>query len=189
MLYINEKKASRMQNVLHAIYNECKIIKMTIIQYKKYTDLNDKDSTYISNKYVKLFSVMLDSMRYRIIIGMGNLFDGNKKSLSIKKMLSISQQVGNNEINNIIKKIEQELTNYDSLFSNINNLRDKMYAHIDIKYSLEEGDIFDIDFELLNSLFDESLELLNYIMDQCVNISEKYDGDILCLRINRMYDK
>lgn len=189
MLYINGKKVDRMQNLLHAMYFECKNIKKAIIQYKKYTDLNDRDSIYLLDNYNDLYSVMIDSMQYRIVIGMGNVFDRDKKSLSFKKVLDVAQQEGISKLNSLIEEIKYNLDNYDDLKKNINDLRDKMYGHIEIGYSLENSDIFDKDFEFLNLLFQDSLEFLKYVMNSCVKISEKLNGDLLNLKINNMYEK
>ena len=188
MLYINGKKASRLQNILFTIYFESKNIRETIIQYNKCCDIENEELFIKFDKYPKLFSTILDSMRYRIIIGMGNLFDKDKKSASIKKLLNICENEGISDLNKVVKKMKKELGQYAELEENIKILRDKIYGHIDVSYALEEEEIFDIDFEKLNKQFKESLKLLNYIMNECANLSIAYDNDKMCLSISRQYD-
>lgn len=55
------------------------------------------------------------------------------------------------KLNKEVKKIRNELSNYKDTIENINTLRDKMYGHIEIKYSLEMEDIYDKNFEFLNT--------------------------------------
>ena len=181
MLYINGKKASKLLNILHAIYHIAKDIKRTIIIYNKCAYCN---SNYIDNlleNYNELVSPMIDSMRYRIIVGMGNLFDNSKNSLSINKMLNLSEQEGKVELNKVVKKYRKEFDKFNDLIKNIKLLRDKMYAHIEISYSLESEEIFDIDFDFLNELLHNSLSLLNLIIEMCVEISINYDNNSLFL--------
>lgn len=189
MLYINGKKASRLQNSLHALYNECKQIKKTIIEYNKLIAYDNPSTNEIMEKYPLLFSTTLDCMRYRIIIGMGHMFDNNRNSLSIEKIMNMFEQVGNKELNKIKKDFNKKYLEFAELQKNIKELRDKMYAHIDIKSSLEYGDVFDIDFEFLNKQIIKSKELIDYVMETCVKISKEYDNDVLHLAINWKYDK
>ena len=107
MLYINGKKASRLQNILFTIYFESKNIRETIVQYNKCCDIENEELFIKFDKYPKLFSTILDSMRYRIVIGMGNLFDKDKKSASIKKLLNICENEGISDLNKVVKKNEK----------------------------------------------------------------------------------
>ena len=187
MLYTNDKKANRLQNCLHAFYHECKRVNETINQYElllTYEDLNK-----IMDKYPKLFFATLESMRYRIIIGIGNMIDNDKKSLSINKVLNLAEQEGIEKVNRIIKKFRKQLLNYDEVINNIKLLRDRMYAHIDIEYSLEEEEIFDQDFEFLDEQINNAKKLIKYMMETCVEISKEYDADSIHLGINWLYDK
>lgn len=189
MLYINGKKADRVQNVIYTIYHECRILKETIVEYNRCIDLKSDYMNKLIDEYPNLFSISLDSMRYRIIIGLGVLFDENKKSLSINKMINLCEQVGKKELNQEIKKIKSDLQKFDDLNKNIKILRDKMYAHIEIEYSLEEEDVFDLDFEFLNQQIELSVKLLDYIMNVCEILSIKYDNDLLKLRIINIFKK
>ena len=189
MLYINGKNADRLQNSLHALYHECKQIKETIIEYNMLIAYDNSTTNEIMEKYPLLFSTALDCMRYRIIIGMGHMFDNDKNSLSIEKIMNIFEQVGNKKLNKIKKDFNKKYLEFDELKSNIKELRDKMYAHIEIKSSLEDRDIFDIDFEFLNKQIMKSKELIDYVMEICVKISTEYDNDKLHLAINWKYDK
>lgn len=188
MLYINGKRASRLQNILFTIYFESKNIRETIIQYNKCCDIGNEELFNIFDEYPKLFSTILDSMRYRIVIGMGNLFDKNKACASIIKLLNICENEGISDLNKIVKEIKKELGKYAELEENIKILRDKMYGHIEVAYALEEEEIFDIDFEKLNKQFKVSLKLLNYIMSECANLSIVYDNDTMGLRVSRQFD-
>ena len=187
MLYTNGKKVNRLQNCLHAFYHECKRVNETINQYELL--FTDEDLDKIMDKYPKLFFSTVESMRYRIIIGMGNMIDNDKKSLSITKVLNLAEQEGIEKVNMIIKEARKELSNYSEVINNIKILRDRMYAHIDIEYSLEEEEIFDIDFEFLNEQIKNSKGLIKFMMKTCVEISKEYDGDGIHLGINWLYDK
>lgn len=189
MLYTNGKKANRLQNCIHAFYFECKNIKEVIEQYKFLSKLEDAELDNVMDKYPKLFFASIESMRYRIIIGLGNIVDNDRKSLSFNKIINMSEQEGVQEINSVIKKVKQEARIYDELIDNIKLLRDKMFAHIDINYSLEEEEIFDIDFEFLNNQINKSKEYIKFAMKTCVEISKKYDEDSIHLGINWIYDK
>ena len=188
MLYINGKKASRLQNILSTIYFESKNIRETIIQYNKCCDIENEELFIKFDEYPNLFSTILESMRYRIVIGMGNLFDKDKACASIIKLLNICESEGISDLNKVVKKIKKELGKYAELDENIKILRDRMYGHIDVAYALEEEEIFDIDFEKLNKQFKESLKLLNYIMNECANLSIAYDNDTMGLRVSRKFD-
>jgi len=188
MLYINGKKASRLQNVLSTIYLECKNIREAIIQYNKCCDIENEELFEKFDEYPKLFATVLDSMRYRIVIGMGNLFDKDKACASIVKLLNICESEGISDLNKVVKKIRKELEEYVELEENIKIFRDRMFGHIDVVYALEEEEIFDLDFEKLNKQFEESLKLLNYIMSECANISIAYDNDTMGLRVSRQFD-
>ena len=188
MLYINGKKASRLQNILSTIYFESKNIRETIIQYNKCCDIENEELFIKFDEYPNLFSTILESMRYRIVIGMGNLFDKDKACASIIKLLNICESDGISDLNKVVKKIKKELGKYAELDENIKILRDRMYGHIDVAYALEEEEIFDIDFEKLNKQFKESLKLLNYIMNECANLSIAYDNDTMGLRVSRKFD-
>lgn len=67
-------------------------------------------------------------------------------------------------------------------------MRDKMYAYIDIVYSLEEGDLFDINVDALIEQLDNSLELIKYIMILCEKLSGKFDGDSLHIKMKNMFN-
>lgn len=96
MLYVNCKKATRIQNVTFSLYQECLELKMTIDEYKKCVDFN---SNYIDDILDKgrLVSVLLKCLTYRITIGIANLLDTNKKCLSVYKMLNLYEQIDNKE--------------------------------------------------------------------------------------------
>ena len=187
MLYTNGKKANRLQNCIHALYFECKRVYETIIQYELLS--TDEELFKIIDKYPKLFSCSVESMRYRIIIGVANMVDNDRKSLSINKVINLAEQEGIEKVNMIIKKFRKELPNYDEVINNIKLLRDRMYAHIDVEYSLEKEEIFDIDFEFLNEQIKNTKELIKYMMETCVEISKEYDEDSIHLGINWLYDK
>lgn len=189
MLYINGKKANRLQNCMHTFYFECKKIKETIDQYEFLCNSSNEYLESIMDKYSKLFSVSIESMRYRIIIGLGNIVDNDKKSLTFNKIINIAEQEGIKKINSIIKKAKKEILYYDEFINNIKLLRDKMYAHIDIIYSLEEEEIFDIDFEFLNEQINKAKSFIKYTMETCVDISIACDGDSINLAENWTFDK
>lgn len=189
MLYANGKKANRLQNCMHAFYFECKKIKEAIEQYEFLSKLEDNELDNLMDKYPKLFFTSIESMRYRIIIGLGNIVDNYRKGLSFNKIINMSEQEGNREINSVIRNVKEETRIYDELIDNIRLLRDKMYAHIDINYSLEEEEIFDMDFEFLNNQIKKSKEYIKFVMKTCVEISKEYDGDSIHLGINWIYDK
>ena len=189
MLYVNGDKATRLSNILFTIYFQCKDIRETINQYFLCTKLEDNRILEKFEEFPLLFSTIVDSMRYRIVIGMGNIFDNNPKSLSIWKLLNLCEQEGKEKLNKEVRKIRNELTNYKDSIENINILRDKMYGHIEIKYSLEIEDIYDKNFEFLNTQILFSKKILNYIMEECFRLSKEYDDDKLSLEINWNYDK
>lgn len=189
MLYTNGKKANRLQNCMHAFYFECKKIKETIEQYEFLLNSSDEDLNNVMDRYSKLFFSSIESMRYRIIIGLGTIVDYDKKALSFSKIINMAEQEGNKKINEVIKKARKDICNYEELISNIKLLRDKMFAHIDIEYSLEEEEIFDIDFEFLNKQINSAKELLKCVMEVCVLISKEYNQDSIHLTINWMFDK
>ena len=189
MLYIKGDEATRLQNVLFTIYFQCKDIREAIKQYFICTNLEDNRILEKINDFPSLFSTILDSMRYRIVIGMGNIFDNNPKSLSIWKLLNLCEQEGKEKLNKEVKKIRNELSNYKYTIKNINTLRDKMYGHIEIKYSLEIEDIYDKNFEFLNTQILLSKKILNYIMEECVKLSKEYDDDKLGLHFSWNVDK
>ena len=189
MLYTNGKKANRLQNCLHAFYFECKRIRETINQYELLTTSADDELDKMMDKYPQLFFTTIESMRYRIVIGLANIVDNDKKCLTINKIVNIAEQEENKKINDIIKEFKRDIQKYDEFVGNIKLLRDKMYAHIDIDYSLEEEEIFDIDFEFLNKQIKISKELIKYVMRTCVEISKEYDGDSIHLAINWIHDK
>ena len=187
MLYINGKNANRLQNCLHAFYFECKSIYETIVQYKLIS-INEDIYTIMDN-YPHLLSVSLESMRYRIIIGLANMVDNDKKSLSINKILNLAEQEGIKKVNLIIKNSRKGLSNYENLINNIKLLRDRMYAHIDVEYSLENEDLFDLDFEFLNEQIENAKIIIKYMMQVCVDISKGYDDDIIGLKTSWLFDK
>ena len=104
-------------------------------------------------------------------------------------MINLCEQVGKKELNKEVKNAKIELLKFNDLKNNIKQLRDKMYAHIEIEYSLEEEDIFDLDFDFLNQQLVLSLDLLDYVMNLCKVFSEKYDNDILKLKISNRFNK
>ena len=189
MLYIDGEESTRLQNILFTIYFQCKDIREAINQYFICTELEDDRIIEKFNEFPSLFSTILDSMRYRIVIGMGNIFDNNQKSLSIWKLLNLCEQEGKEKLNKEVKKVRDELYDYEDFIENINTLRDKMYGHIEIKYSLETEDIYDKDFEFLNKQVLFSKKILNYIMEECVKFSKEYDDDKLKLEIHWNFDK
>lgn len=189
MLYIDGEESTRLQNILFTIYFQCKDIRETINQYFIYAELEDDRIIEKFNEFPSLFSTILDSMRYRIVIGMGNIFDNNHKSLSIWKILNLCEQEGKEKLNKEVKKVRDELSDYKDFIENINTLRDKMYGHIEIKYSLETEDIYDKDFEFLNKQILFFKKILNYIMEECVKFSKEYDDDKLKLEIHWNFDK
>lgn len=79
MLYINGKKANRLQNCMHSLYFECKKISDTIDQYEFLCGSTNKDLNSIMDKYPKLFFTSVESMRYLIIINLANIVDNDKK--------------------------------------------------------------------------------------------------------------
>lgn len=188
MLYTNGKK-NRLQNCMHVLYFECKKISETIDQYEFLCNSTDGELNIVMDKYPKLFFTSIESMRYRIIIGLGNIVDNDKESLTFNKIINIAEQEGIEKINAIIKKSKKDILNYNEFIKNIKLLRDKMYAHIDIEYSLEEEEIFDIDFEFLNEQINKAKSFIKYVMKTCVEISNEYDGDSIHLSINWIYDK
>ena len=103
MLYTNGKKANRLQNCMHTFYFECKHIKEAIEQYEFLLNSDDEDLNIIMDKYSKLFFSSIESMRYRIIIGLGTIIDGDKKALSFSKIINMAEQEGNIKINKIVK--------------------------------------------------------------------------------------
>lgn len=187
MLYINSKKANRLQNCLHAFYFECKSVYETIIQYE-FLSTNEEFYT-IMDKHPHFISVSLESMRYRIIIGLGNMVDNDKKSLSINKILNLAEQEGIEKVNSIIKSARKSLLSYGNLIDNIKLLRDRMYAHIDVEYSLEEEELFDPDFEFLNEQIENAKKLIKCMMQFCVEISKECDDDSIGLGTNWLFDK
>ena len=189
MLYTNGKKVNRLQNCMHAFYFECKQINETIEQYEFLLNSKNADLNNVMDKYSKLFFSSIESMQYRIIIGLGTIVDNDKKALSISKIMNMAEQEGNKKINEIIKKARKDFLNYEELINNIKLLRDKMFAHIDIEYSLEDEEIFDIDFVFLNKQINGAKELLKYVMEVCVFISKEYDSDSIHLNVNWMFDK
>lgn len=189
MLYINGKQANRLQNCMYSFYFQCKRLRETIDQYEFLCNSSDEDLCSIMDKYTELFFVSIDSMRYRIIIGLGNIIDNNKKSLTFKKIIGLAEQEGIDKINLIIKKTKKDILDYEEFINNIKLLRDKMYAHIDIIYSLEEKEIFDIDFDFLNEQINKAKSFIKYAMETCVDISNAYDGDSIHLSVNWIFDK
>ena len=189
MLYLNGKKANRLQNSLHAFYFECRKIRETIKQYEFLSMPLDNELDKVMDKNPKLFFSAIESMRYRIVIGLANIVDNDRRSLTINKIINLSEQEGNKKINDIIKKFKNDMSEYNEFVENIKLLRDRMYAHIDIEYSLEEEEIFDIDFEFLNKQIEQAKKLINYVMEICVEISKEYDGDSVHISINWIYDK
>lgn len=189
MLYTNGKKVNRLQNCMHAFYFECKHIKEAIEQYEFLLNSRDEDLNNIMDKYSKLLFSSIESMRYRIIIGLGTIIDSDKKALSFSKIMNMAEQEGNKKINEIVKKTRKDIINFEELINNIKLLRDKMFAHIDIEYSLEEEEIFDINFEFLDEQINNAKKLLKYVMEVCVLISKEYDNDGIHLTVNWMFDK
>lgn len=189
MLYINGKKANRLQNCMHSLYFECKKISDTIDQYEFLCGSTNKDLNSIMDKYPKLFFTSVESMRYLIIINLANIVDNDKKSLTFNKIINIAEQENVEKINSIIKKTKKDILNYAEFINNIKLLRDKMYAHIDIEYSLEKNEIFDIDFEFLNEQIKKAKTFIKYVMKICVDISNEYDGDSIHLADNWIYNK
>lgn len=189
MLYTNGKKTNRLQNCLHAFYFECRNVRETINQYELLCGQMNDDLEKVMDKYPKLFSCSIESMRYRIIIGLGNMTDTNNASLSINKILNLAEQEDIKQVNLIVKNGRNNLLKYKDLINNINLLRDRMFAHIDINYSLEEEEIFDMDFEFLNKQINDAKKIIKYMMEICVEISKEYDGDSIHLSINWLFDK
>lgn len=103
-------------------------------------------------------------------------------------MLNLYEQIDNKSLNKEVQKAKTDLEKYNVLRNNVKEMRDKMYAHIDIVYSLEEGDLFDIDVDALIEQLDNSLELIRYIMILCEKLSEKYDRDSLHIKMKNMFN-
>lgn len=70
-------KKNRLQNCMHALYFECKKISETIDQYEFLCNSTDGELNIVMDKYPKLFFTSIESMRYRIIIGLGNIVDND----------------------------------------------------------------------------------------------------------------
>lgn len=64
-------------------------------------------------------------------------------------MLNLYEQIDNKELNKEVQKARVDLEKYNILKNNVKEMRDKMYAYIDIVYSQEEGDLFDINVDAL----------------------------------------
>lgn len=64
-------------------------------------------------------------------------------------MLNLYEQIDNKELNKEVQKAKVDLEKYNILKNNVKEMRDKMYAYIDIVYSQEEGDLFDINVDAL----------------------------------------
>ena len=133
----------------HSLYHECLDLLVTIDEYNKCIDL---ESNYIDDILDKgrLVSVLFSCMRYKIIVGISSILDKNKKCLSIYKLLNVYEQSGIKKLNNEIKKAKDELQKYEELRENIKNLRDKVFAHVEIEYAIETEDIFDMNVDFFN---------------------------------------
>ena len=64
-------------------------------------------------------------------------------------MLNLYEQIDNKELNKEVQKAKVDLEKYNILKNNVKEMRDKMYEYIDIVYSQEEGDLFDINLDAL----------------------------------------
>lgn len=64
-------------------------------------------------------------------------------------MLNLYEQIDNKELNKEVQKAKVDLEKYNILKNNVKEMRDKMYEYIDIVYSQEEGDLFDINVDAL----------------------------------------
>lgn len=64
-----------------------------------------------------------------------------------------------------------------------------MFYILYIKCSLENNEIYDIDYEKSNSIINNCEKGIEYFEDMCVELSYSLDNDNLHLHINRKFNK
>lgn len=180
MAYIYEKTPE--QICLIMIYEEASNILKCIKQYKFITYNNCESFDTIYKDYPDLFCATLEAFRYQIIVGTTKLVVKNQESICVDKLLNIIEQLNREELKDIKQKILHEKEQFSQLIDNLRLIRDKVFAHTDLKYTKKEDSY--LIFDLVDSkIYTEVESILIWVIEKCIEISKVYDDDKFLLSL------
>ena len=120
MLQVRGKKATNIQSSLffitmdaHEILN-CVEQYLFIISEEGWIEI---DNTEIFNKYPKLLTATMTSLRYEIIVGLAKLTDSALETICLEKLFNQCEQYKIIDFKSLISKYRNEITKYDYLLN------------------------------------------------------------------------
>lgn len=184
---IHGEPATTEEGNLVFIYYDLKDLLNSIKQYRFITDekyCKEVDNLY--DGYDKLFVATITGIRFQIIVGVANIMDYDSKVACINKLSNQFEQTKNKEFKKSIEKYHLIEAKYSKLYEYIKTARDKIYAHLDLKFNLRKVDKY-YDYTLDSEILDELEKYINDILDLCVELSKIYNGDRLHLEMDRNF--
>ena len=180
MLQVRGKKATNIQSSLffitmdaHEILN-CVEQYLFIISEEGWIEI---DNTEIFNKYPKLLTATMTSLRYEIIVGLAKLTDSALETICLEKLFNQCEQYKIIDFKSLISKYRNEITKYDYLLNDyIKTARDKIYAHTDYSFNANKIDKYS-DYLLDTSILNSIKTFLELVINLCIDFSELYDND------------
>lgn len=176
MLEVYGKEADEMQYYLFHIFMDCREILNCIIQYRfliSEENWNKVDKIY--DGFDNLLVATLSSMHYEIVVGTIKLIDTNRNSISINKLFEYCWKLENEDLKQVIKKYRKLLKPYNKLLDNLQEIRNKIYAHSDFSFNTTKVDKFGDNLLSFKDL--EDLEMyLKIIIDACLEINSGHKG-------------
>lgn len=149
-----------------AITNYLKILYECKYNFNIYKTLKMNNETI--NSYFYPFVIILDSLIANCIIRLNSIIS-SKENKSIKKLMenckNNKKYIANENLDQILNKLDELLENNEELVKKITTLRDKNLAHSDSKYFGKTEKIFE-DNELINE------KLIHFIEGLITNIKE-----------------
>lgn len=163
--------------------------------YKVYNKLNDyrKDYLEILNLSPSFFTIVLYSLENTFMMALAKLFDSDKTTLSLHKILNICEnnqklfkkeltfpfyeggtdKIVDNEIIKVnliedIKKTRLEISSLEKSISSLKGRRDKKYAHNDKQYIdklTELADKYPLNHHDIESLIECAGKILNRLLN------------------------
>jgi len=135
-------------------------------QYLLVSFYSDLDKINLATGF---FAETLKAMRYRLILGTSKLFEKNKDSANILKLLNCGEQnhIHRDNLRDIIKKARIEYNGFESEIEELFDYRDKLFAHQDRKGLLNT----DTESILDSDLWDKIEEMLNWALSILQEIS------------------
>lgn len=143
MLEVNGIEADDIQYYIFHLFMDARELLNCVEQYiflTKDENWNQVKKNY--ENYNNLFSATISGIRYEIIVGISKLDDNNGKTISVRNFFKYCWMSDNDSFKVKIKEFKAELKKYHKLLTDIQNIRNKIYAHTDFKFNTTEVDKF-----------------------------------------------